>query len=102
MELIMLPQPEDTRQIDGHPPMIEVEVRERSRSRKHWVVLAIVLIAVAALLASGIWSRVSASTTLRAETAQAALPAVSVASPRQPPPPRDAIPPGTVQTSITP
>src|SRR5258706_2536465 len=88
MESIMLPQnqtqSEDTRRIDGHPPpMLEVEVWERSRSRKHWLMLAIALIAVASLLAWGIWSRVSASTTLRAETDQAALPAVSVLSPTQ-------------------
>ena len=102
----MLPQNqtqnEDTRLIDGHPPpMIEVEVRERSRSRRHWVVLAIVLIAVAALLAWGIWSRVSASTTLRAETAQAALPAVSVVSLKQTAPAQEIILPGNVQPFIT-
>ena len=39
-------QVEDTGRIDGHPPpMIEVEVREPSRSRKHWLILAIALIA---------------------------------------------------------
>src|SRR6266699_554201 len=102
----MLPQNqtqnEDTRRIDGHPPpMIEVEVRERSRSRKHWLVLAIALIAVAALLAWGIWSRVSASSTLRAETAQAALPAVSVVSPKQTAPAEEIVLPGNVAPFIT-
>src|ERR1700716_3386680 len=106
MESIMLPQNqaqvEDTGRIDGHPPpMIEVEVRERSRSRKHWIILAIALIAVAALLAWGIWSRVSASTALRAETAQAALPSVSVVSPKQTAPAQEIILPGNVQPFIT-
>src|SRR6202163_2741125 len=106
MESIMLPQNqtqvEDTGRIDGHPPpMIEVEVRERSRSRKHWLILAIALIAVAALLVWGIWSRVSASSTLRAETAQAALPAVSVVSPKQTMPAEEIILPGNVQPFIT-
>jgi len=99
----MLPQnqtqDEDTRRIDGHPPPIVVEVWERSH--RHWLVLAIVLIAVAALLVWGIWSRVSANTTLRAETAQAALPAVSVVSPKQTAPAQEIVLPGNVQPFIT-
>src|SRR4030081_318191 len=99
----MLPQnqtqSEDTGRIDGHPPPIVVEVWERSR--KQWLILAIALIAVAALLAWGIWSRVSASTALRAETAQAALPAVSVVSPKQTAPAQEIILPGNVQPFIT-
>src|SRR6266404_2470434 len=103
MESNMLPQnqtqSEDTRRIDGHPPPIVVEVWERSR--RHWLVLAIVLIAVAAVLVWGIWSRVSASSTLRAETAQTALPAVSVVSPKQTAPAQEIILPGNVQPFIT-
>src|SRR4030081_3713058 len=99
----MLPQnqtqSEDTGRIDGHPPPIVVEVWERSR--KQWIILAIALIAVAALLAWGIWSRVSASTALRAETAQAALPSVSVVSPKQTAPAEEIILPGNVQPFIT-
>jgi RND family efflux transporter MFP subunit len=71
------------------------------RSRKAWLVLALAVIAVAALLVSGIWSRVKAGTTLRAETAQAALPAVSVVSPKQTAPADEIILPGNVQPFIT-
>src|SRR6202047_2834047 len=103
MESIMLPQnqtqDEDTRRIDGHPPPIVVEVWERSH--RHWLVLAIALIAVGALLVWGIWSRVRASTPLRAETAQAALPAVSVVSPKQTAPAQEIVLPGNVQPFIT-
>jgi len=103
MELIMLPQSqtqnEDTGRIDRHPPPIVVEVRERSHKR--WLVLAIALLAVAALLVWGIWSRVRASATLRAETAQAALTAVSVVSPKQTAPAQEIILPGNVQPFIT-
>jgi len=99
----MLPQNqtqnEDTGRIDRHPPPIVVEVWERSHKR--WLVLAIALIAVAALLVWGIWSRVSASSTLRAETAQAALTAVSVVSPKQTAPAQEIILPGNVQPFIT-
>ena len=99
----MLPQSqtqnEDTGRIDRYPPPIVVEVRERSHKR--WIVLAIALLAVAALLVWGIWSRVTASATLRAETAQAALTAVSAVSPEQTAPAQEIILPGNVQPFIT-
>ena len=111
----MLPQPqsEDTKQISGHSlphalppplPMINVEVRERSpknSSPKHWLSLAIAVIVVAALLGSGIWSRVKARNTLNAQTDQAALTAVSVVSPKLTAPADELILPGNVQPFIT-
>jgi len=78
-----------------------VEVRTAKRSRKSWLVLVIAAIVVAALLGSGIWSRVKATTTLRTETAQAALTAVSVVSPKQTAPADEIILPGNVQPFIT-
>src|SRR6202030_1912646 len=77
------------------------ETAARKRSRKPWLALAIAVIAVAALLGSGIWSRVKAGATLRAETAQAALPAVSVVSPKQTAPTDEIILPGNVEPFIT-
>src|SRR6202140_3100870 len=112
-ESIMLPQsqpqPEDTKQISGHSlppplPMINVEVRERSpknSSHKQWLGLAIAVIVVAGLLGSGIWSRVKARNTLNAQTDQAALPPVSVVSPKQTAPTDEIILPGNVQPFIT-
>jgi len=95
----MLPQAED-RQVGEHtPPLNNVGVEKRSR--KPWVVLAVAVVAVAALLGSGIWSRVKAGATLRAETAQAALPAVSVVSLKQTSPTDEIILPGNVQPFIT-
>jgi RND family efflux transporter MFP subunit len=70
-------------------------------ARKSWLVLAIAVIVVAALLVSGIWSRVRARTTLKAETAQVALTAVSVVSPNQAAPAQEIILPGNVQPFIT-
>jgi RND family efflux transporter MFP subunit len=78
-----------------------VEGKTAKRSRKSWLVLVIAAIVVGGLLASGIWSRVNASTTLRAETAQAALTAVSVVSPKQTAPADEIILPGNVQPFIT-
>jgi RND family efflux transporter MFP subunit len=95
----MLPQAED-RQVGEHtPPLNNVGVEKRSRQA--WVVLALAVVAVAALLGSGIWSRVKAGATLRAETAQAALPAVSVVSLKQTSPTDEIILPGNVQPFIT-
>jgi RND family efflux transporter MFP subunit len=71
------------------------------RPHRGWLALAIALIAGAALLASGIWSRVKARTTLKAETAQVALTAVSVVSPKPTAPAEEIILPGNVQPFIT-
>jgi RND family efflux transporter MFP subunit len=96
----MSPYTEDTQQI-GDQTVSSNDARTGKRSRKAWFVLAIAVIAVAALLASGIWSRVKAGSTLRAETAQAALPAVSVVSPKQTAPTDEIILPGNVEPFIT-
>ncbi len=96
----MLPQAEDRRQTgEPKPPLHEVGAGKRSR--KSWVVLAVAVAAVAALLGSGIWSRVKAAATLRVETVQSAMPAVSVVSPKQTSPAEEIILPGNVQPYIT-
>ena len=96
----MLPQSEDTRRIGGQtPPLNDAEVEKRSR--KPWLVLAIVLIAVATVFIWGVWSRVRARTALKAETAQVARPAVSVVSPKRTAPAQEIILPGNVQPFIT-
>ena len=96
----MLPPIEDRRQIGQPTPPLD-DVTAGKRSRKTWVVLAVAIAAVAALLGSGIWSRVKAGATLRAETTRAALPAVSVVSPKQSAPADEIILPGNVQPFIT-
>jgi len=91
----------EERQQTAAQTLTPVEVATARRSRKSSLVLAIAAIVVAAILGSGIWSRVKASTTLRAETAQAALTAVSVVSPKQIAPADEIILPGNVQPFIT-
>jgi RND family efflux transporter MFP subunit len=71
------------------------------RSRKGWIIIALAVIGVAALLISGIWSRVKASSALHTETVQAAITAVSVVSPKQTSPTDEIILPGNVQPFIT-
>jgi len=70
-------------------------------SRKSWLAFAIAALVVTAVLVSGIWSRVKAAKALRTETAQAALPAVSVVSPKQTAPSDEIILPGNVEPFIT-
>ena len=96
----MLPQTEDRRQIgEPIPPLNDAGAGKGSR--KAWIVLAIAVMAVAALLGSGIWSRVRAGATLRAETVQAAVPAVSVVSPKRTAPADEIILPGNVEPYIS-
>src|SRR3984957_1665604 len=95
----MLPQIDDRQMGEHTPPLNDVEARKRPR--KAWVALAVAVIAVVALLGSGIWSRVKAGATLRMETAQAAVSAVSVVSPKQTAPTDEIILPGNVQPFIT-
>jgi RND family efflux transporter MFP subunit len=90
----------EERQQNAEQTLTSVDVTAK-RSRKSWMIYVIAAIVVAALLVSGIWSRVKAGAALRAETAQAALPAVSVVSPKQTAPADEIILPGNVQPFIT-
>jgi len=93
-------QIEEGKPVNEHPgPVNAVGVRRPAYRR--WLVMGIVVIVVAGLLASGIWSRVKARTALRAQTAQVALTAVSVVSPQRTTPAQEIILPGNVQPFIT-
>jgi RND family efflux transporter MFP subunit len=95
----MLPQIENEKQIDGHSGQLSlVEVRKPAHRR--WPFLVIALVVVATLLISGIWSRVRARRALNKETAQAALPTVSVVSPKRAAPAQEIVLPGNVQPFI--
>src|SRR6202049_3698480 len=96
----MSQQTEETKQTSGQTlPSNDAERKQHPFRR--WLVLAIALIVVAALLVSGIVSRVRARTKLQTETAQIALTAVSVVSPKQTAPAEEIILPGNVQPFIT-
>ena len=96
----MSPQTEEVKQLGGQSPELK-NVGAGKHSYKRWVVLGIALAVTAALLGSGIWSRVRARTTLSAETSQMATTAVSVVSPKQSTPAQEIILPGNVQPFIT-
>jgi RND family efflux transporter MFP subunit len=96
----MLSKQEDSTQIVGQTFPLN-DAGQTRRPMNKWLSMAIALIVVAALLISGIWSRVSARKALNAETAQVALTAVSVVSPKQTAPADEIILPGNVQPFIT-
>ncbi len=73
----------------------------RTRSYKNWLIGIIALLVTGGLVASGIWSRVTANSKLRTETSQVALTAVSVVSPQRTTPAQEIILPGNVQPYIT-
>src|SRR6202140_3995854 len=96
----MAQQTEERKQIGGQT-LPSNDAAAGQRPLRRWLGLGIALIAVAALLVSGILSRVRARTTLKAETAQVALTPVSVVSPKQTAPAQEIILPGNVQPFIT-
>jgi RND family efflux transporter MFP subunit len=97
----MLPQTEDRRQTDEQALPLNIAEQTPKRPRKRWLALLIALIVLSALLISGIWSRVRARAVLNTETAQAAMPAVSVVSPKRTTPADEVILPGNVQPYIS-
>jgi RND family efflux transporter MFP subunit len=96
----MLPQIENGTQSDGQLVKLSL-VEAQKPSRRRWPFLAITLIVVSTLLVSGMWSRVRARTTLKAETAQMALPSVSVVSAKRSAPAQEIVLPGNVQSFIS-
>jgi len=96
----MSPQIEDGKQFGGNSGPSKDAAAERSGHRR-WLYLVIALVVAVTLLATGIWSRVKARSSLRTETAQVAVTAVSVVSPKQTAPAQEIILPGNVQPFIT-
>jgi RND family efflux transporter MFP subunit len=95
----MSQQTEEKKQ-SGRPTILQKASGESQHPYRRWLVLIIAVVVVAVLLVSGIVSRVRAQKTLKAETAQVALTAVSVVSPKQTAPAEEIILPGNVQPFI--
>jgi RND family efflux transporter MFP subunit len=69
----------------------------QAQSKRHWLIAALLVIAIIGVLAGEIRSRVKAATNLRAVTSQMAVPSVSVALPKQTEPAQEIVLPGNVQ-----
>jgi RND family efflux transporter MFP subunit len=96
----MSQQTEDKKQT-GEPTPPSNDAASKQHVHRRWLVLIIAVIVVAALLISGIVSRVRARNALKTETAQVALTAVSIVTPKQTAPAEEIVLPGNVQPFIT-
>lgn len=73
----------------------------RRRSGHGWIAGIVILLVFAGLLISGILQRVHTNTSLRTETADLAIPNVSVVAPRRAAPSQEIVLPGNVQPFIS-
>lgn len=96
----MLPQIEKEKEINREPGQL-IDIAERKPKQRRWPFLVTAFIIAAILLASGIRSRLRARAVVAKETAQAALPSVSVVSPKRTAPAEEIILPGNVQPFIS-
>jgi RND family efflux transporter MFP subunit len=72
------------------------------RPRKHtWLVVVAAILVFGGIAVYGIFSRLAAGNTVRAETAQMAVPSVSVVSPQRTAPAQEIVLPGNVQPFIS-
>jgi RND family efflux transporter MFP subunit len=73
----------------------------KPRSRRGWLAGIAVFLVFVALLVSGILERIHTNATLHAETADMAIPTVSVVAPKRAAPSQEIVLPGNVQPYIT-
>jgi len=73
----------------------------QGRSRRGWLTAVVIVAVFAGLLISGILQRMHASAALRSETADMAVPTISVVSPQRAAPSQEIILPGNVQPYVT-
>jgi len=76
-------------------------VEGRRRSKRGWVVAGVVLLVFAGIVAYGILARLRKAATVRADTAQMAVPSVSVVSPQRSAPTQEIVLPGNVQPFVS-
>jgi RND family efflux transporter MFP subunit len=94
-------QSQRTEQISAQEPQASTVGSSPRRSRQGWLIAVIIFVTFAALLVSGILERVHTSAALRTETAQMAVPTVSVVLPQRAAPSQEIVLPGNVQPYVT-
>ncbi len=96
----MLPQIEQPTETDRKPAQV-IDIAAPKVKHRYWPFLLIAFIIAAILLGAGIRSRIKARAAVDKETAQAALPSVSVVAPKRTAPAEEIILPGNVQPFIS-
>jgi RND family efflux transporter MFP subunit len=82
------------------PPSPPIAGRQR-RLRRGWLTALVIVASFVGLLVSGILQRVHTSAALRTETADMAVPTISVVSPQRAAPSQEIVLPGNVQPYVT-
>src|SRR5215471_18846716 len=88
-------------QIIAPAPELAPAPRAERRFNRGWLTAGALLVIFGGIFAYGIVSRVVKANTVRAETAQMALPSVSVISPKRTAPSQEIVLPGNVQPLIS-
>ena len=90
-------------QTEGQIPIegLQSSVFPQHRPRRGWLIGIAVLLLFGGLLVAGILQRIHTNAALRTETAEMAVPAVSVVSPKHSAPSQEIVLPGNVQPYVT-
>src|ERR1700682_5270581 len=90
-------QSETERQVHVQEPQSPGNVATQHRPRRGWIIALVVFLIFAGILVSGILERIHTSAALRVETADMAVPTVSVVAPKRAAPLQEIVLPGNVQ-----
>jgi len=94
-------QPQTKEQISTPEPQSRPVASEQGRPRRGWLTALVMIVVFGGLLVSGILGRMRASAALRTETAEMAVPTISVVSPQRAAPSQEIVLPGNVQPYVT-
>jgi RND family efflux transporter MFP subunit len=101
LEGVMSMQSQTKLQISTQEPQSPPIAGVQRRSRRGWITALVIVAIFAGLLISGILERVHTSAALRTETADMAVPTISVVSPQRAAPSQEIVLPGNVQPYVT-
>jgi RND family efflux transporter MFP subunit len=88
-------------QIPAHEAQSPGSAATQRRSRRGWLIGGAIFLVFAGVLISGILERIHTNASLRTETADLAVPTVSVVAPKRAAPSQEIVLPGNVQPFIT-
>jgi RND family efflux transporter MFP subunit len=94
-------QSETEGQVHVQEPQSPSSPAKQRRSRRGWLIGGAIFLVFAGVLISGILERIHTNASLRTETADLAVPAVSVVAPKRAAPSQEIVLPGNVQPFIT-
>src|SRR5260370_8231943 len=83
-----------------HEPS-KLTVVDGRRSKRGWIVAGLILLVFAGILGYGIFARLRKNAKVRADTAQMAVPAVSVVTPQRSPPSHELLLPPNIQPFLS-